>query len=374
MWHKSNLMKKTSIYRKPMNPNLFEEDITINRLSSIGNPLEQLSSLIDFEQFRPTLEAVLVKDDCKTAAGRAQFDSVLMFKILLLKRYYGLGDTGIEYQIVDRTSFRKFLGISTVDEIPVDKTIWHYQETLTKSGTFDKLFDDFNAVLLSKGLFFNEGQIVDASFVEAPRQRNSREENKQIKAGNGNQLWNSEKGDTEEEKKRKRNKKRHKDIDARWTKKGGVDYYGYKVHAKVDKKTKLIRKHLTTPANVHDSQMIGALLDETDTGQTVHLDSGYAGQDNIVKGKEAIPIICEKGCRHKQLTQAQKDSNHEKSKIRCRVEHVFGFIEQSMHGSYVRTIGLIRAKASVALMCLIYNMFRYVQINNYYPQFITCKG
>ena len=374
MWHKSNLMKKTSIYRKPMNPNLFEEDITINRLSSIGNPLEQLSSLIDFEQFRPTLEAVLVKDDCKTAAGRAQFDSVLMFKILLLKRYYGLGDTGIEYQIVDRTSFRKFLGISTVDEIPVDKTIWHYQETLTKSGTFDKLFDDFNAVLLSKGLFFNEGQIVDASFVEAPRQRNSREENKQIKAGNGNQLWNPEKGDTEEEKKRKRNKKRHKDIDARWTKKGGVDYYGYKVHAKVDKKTKLIRKHLTTPANVHDSQMIGALLDETDTGQTVHLDSGYAGQDNIVKGKEAIPIICEKGCRHKQLTQAQKDSNHEKSKIRCRVEHVFGFIEQSMHGSYVRTIGLIRAKASVALMCLIYNMFRYVQINNYYPQFITCKG
>lgn len=374
MWYKSNLMKKTSIYRKPMNPNLFEEDITINRLSSIGNPLEQLSSLIDFEQFRPTLEAVLVKDDCKTAAGRAQFDSVLMFKILLLKRYYGLGDTGIEYQIVDRTSFRKFLGISTVDEIPVDKTIWHYQETLTKSGTFDKLFDDFNAVLLSKGLFFNEGQIVDASFVEAPRQRNSREENKQIKAGNGNQLWNPEKGDTEEEKKRKRNKKRHKDIDARWTKKGGVDYYGYKVHAKVDKKTKLIRKHLTTPANVHDSQMIGALLDETDTGQTVHLDSGYAGQDNIVKGKEAIPIICEKGCRHKQLTQAQKDSNHEKSKIRCRVEHVFGFIEQSMHGSYVRTIGLIRAKASVALMCLIYNMFRYVQINNYYPQFITCKG
>lgn len=357
-----------------MNTNLFEEDITINRLSSIGNPLEQLSSLIDFEQFRPTLETVLVKDDCKTAAGRAQFDSVLMFKILLLKRYYGLGDTGIEYQIVDRTSFRKFLGISTVDEIPVDKTIWHYQEVLTNAGAFDKLFDDFNAVLLSKGLFFNEGQIVDASFVEAPRQRNSREENKQIKAGNGNQLWNPEEGDTEDVKKHKRNKKRHKDIDARWTQKGGVDYYGYKAHAKVDKKTKLIKKHLTTPANVHDSQMIGQLLDETDKGQTVHLDSGYAGQDNIIKGKEVIPIICEKGCRYKKLTQEQIDSNHEKSKIRCRVEHVFGFIEQSMHGSYVRTIGLVRAKASVALMCLIYNMFRYIQIHNYYPQYITCKG
>ena len=291
-------MKKTTIYRKPMNTNLFEEDITIERLSSIGNPLEQLSSLIDFERFRPTLEAVLVKDDCKTPAGRAQFDSVLMFKILILKRYYGLSDEGIEYQIVDRTSFRKFLGISTVDEIPSDKTIWNYQEILTKKGTFDKLFDDFNAELLSKGLFFNEGQIVDASFVEAPRQRNSREENKQIKEGNGDKLWQSNDDDSEEEKNRKRNKKRHKDIDARWTQKGGEDYYGYKAHTKVDRKSKLIKKHLTTPANVHDSQMIGELLDETDRGQTVHLDSGYAGQEAIIEAKGVIPVICEKGCRY----------------------------------------------------------------------------
>lgn len=367
-------MKKTTIYRKPMNTNLFEEDITIERLSSIGNPLEQLSSLIDFERFRPTLEAVLVKDDCKTPAGRAQFDSVLMFKILILKRYYGLSDEGIEYQIVDRTSFRKFLGISTVDEIPSDKTIWNYQEILTKKGTFDKLFDDFNAELLSKGLFFNEGQIVDASFVEAPRQRNSREENKQIKEGNGDKLWQSNDDDSEEEKNRKRNKKRHKDIDARWTQKGGEDYYGYKAHTKVDRKSKLIKKHLTTPANVHDSQMIGELLDETDRGQTVHLDSGYAGQEAIIEAKGVIPVICEKGCRYKKLTQEQINNNHEKSRIRCRVEHIYGFVEQSMHGSYVKTIGLIRAKASVALMCLIYNMFRFVQINKYYPQYITCKG
>lgn len=85
-------MKKTTLYCKPMNTNLFEEDITIEGLSSIGNPLEQLSSLIDFERFRLTHEAVLVKDDCKTPAGRARFDSVLMFKILILKRYYGLSD------------------------------------------------------------------------------------------------------------------------------------------------------------------------------------------------------------------------------------------------------------------------------------------
>lgn len=274
-------MRKTTIYRKPMNSNLFEDDITIERLSSIGNPLEQLSSLIDFELFRPTLEAVLVKEDCKTPAGRAQFDSVLMFKILILKRYYGLGNTGIEYQIVDRTSFRKFPGISTVDEVPADKTIWNYQEILTKNGTFDKLFDDFNAVLLSK---------------------------------------------------------RHKDIDARWTQKGGDDYYGYKVHTKVDKKTKLIKKHLTTPANVHDSHVVGDLLDDTDKGQTMHLDSGYAGQEDIIEAKGVIPVICEKGCRYKKLTQEQIDSNHEKSRIRCRIEHVYGFVEQSSYGCPERRI------------------------------------
>ena len=353
---------------------MFEDDITLERLSSIGNPLEQLSSLIDFEQFRPTLEAVLIKEDCKTPAGRRQFDSVLIFKILILKRYYGLSDTGIEYQIADRTSFRKFLGISTVDEIPVDKTIWNYQETLTKAGTFDKLFDAFNETLSSKGLFFNEGQIIDASFVEAPRQRNSREENKQIKEGNGEQLWLPQEGDTEKEIKKKRNKKRHKDIDARWTKKRDETHYGYKGHTKVDKKSKLIKKKLTTPANVHDSQVAAELIDESDEGQTVHLDAGYVGQEEALKAKNVKPIICEKGFRNNPLTQEQKDSNREKSRIRCRVEHVYGFIEQSMHGSYVRTIGLMRANASFALTCLIYNMFRYMQINKYYPQYISCKG
>ena len=367
-------MRKTAIYRKPMNTNLFEEDITLERLSSIGNPLEQLSSLIDFELFRPTLEAVLIKEDCKTPAGRRQFDSLLMFKILLLKRYYGLGDEGIEYQIIDRTSFRKFLGISTVDEIPSNKTIWAYQEILTRTGTYDQLFDDFNVVLSNKGLFFNEGQIIDASFVEAPRQRNSREENKVIKEGKGEQLWQPQEGDTEREKKRKKNKKRHKDIDARWTQKGGVNYYGYKAHTKVDKKSKLIKKKLATPASIHDSQVVGDLLEESDKGQMLYLDSAYAGQDDVITGKGVTPIVCEKGCRNRKLTQQQKDNNHKKSKIRCRVEHVYGFIEQSMHGSYVRTIGLMRAKASVAFMCLIYNMFRYVQINKYYPQYIACKG
>ena len=126
-----------------MDENLFEEELTIEALSAMGNPLEQLS----------------------------------MFKVIFLQRYYGLGDKQIQYQIIDRTSFRQFLGIHTVDEIPDEKTVWHVKNILSKAGTFDALFDKFRSYLDSKGLSFNEGKIIDASFVEAPRQRNTREEN-----------------------------------------------------------------------------------------------------------------------------------------------------------------------------------------------------
>ena len=167
-------MQKTTIYRKPMKENLFEEEFTVNALSAMGNPLEQLSSFVDFEMFRPTLEELLVKSECKTAAGRPQIDVVLMFKVIFLQRYYGLGDHQIEYQIIDRTSFRHFLNIHTVRELPDEKTVWACKNKLAQAGVFDTLFDDFRKVLDDKGLCFNEGKIIDATFVEAPKRRNTR--------------------------------------------------------------------------------------------------------------------------------------------------------------------------------------------------------
>ena len=246
----------------PMSKNLFEEELTAEALSAMGNPLEQLSILVDFEIFRPILEDVLIKKDCKTSAGRPQFDVVMMFKVFFLQRYYGLSDKQIQYQIIDRSSFRKFLGIRTVDEIPDEKTIWNVKNILSKKGTFDMLFSKFREFLDEKGLSFNEGKIIDATFVEAPKQRNSREENAAIKAGRGGELWNPEDGDTKEQKKHKLNKKRHKDIDARWTKKRGETHYGYKNHVKADRKTKLIEKYHTTDASVHDSNVVTSLVEK----------------------------------------------------------------------------------------------------------------
>ena len=356
-------MKKTTTYRQSKQESLFEEEFTLKALSAMGNPLEQVSALVDFEFFRSTLEKTLLTEHCKTSAGRRPIDVVLMFKVIFLQRYYGLGDHQIEYQIIDRTSFREFLNIHTVSDVPDEKTVWACKNKLVKAGVFDTLFDDFRQLLDAKGLSFNEGKIIDATFVEAPRQRNTRRENTTIKNGKGDELWNDNP-----------HKKCHKDIDARWTKKRDEKHYGYKGHTKVDKKSKLIESYHTTVSSIHDSNVISQLITDKDKGQRLYLDAGYEGREDVVKANAMRPVICEKGHRNHPLTKKQKKRNRKKSKRRCRVEHVFGFIEGAMHGSFVRTIGIARAKASFALTCLVYNIFRYCQINKYQPQLLSCKG
>ncbi|MBW4715464.1 transposase, partial [Prevotella denticola] len=130
----------------------------------------------------------------------------------------------------------------------------------------------------------------------------------------------------------------------------------------------------TTDASVHDSKVVTPLLEDKDKGQNLYLDAGYEGQKDVVEEHGMTPIICEKGHRNHPLTEEQKKGNRKKSKTRCRIEHIFGFIEGAMHGSLVRSIGLVRAAANTALTCLTYNVFRYVQICKYQPQLISVKG
>lgn len=158
--------------------------------------------------------------------GAKPYDYVMMFKIVVLQRMYHLSDPQTEYQIRDRLSFRDFLGLASGDKVPDEKTIWAFKEELTKKGLFGQLFNEFYAFLEENNLILHEGTMIDGSFVEAPRQHNTREENKIIKEDRGGELWNPEGGDTEEEKRRKANKKRQKDTDVRWVKKGGEKHFG----------------------------------------------------------------------------------------------------------------------------------------------------
>jgi len=341
------------IYKTKGEKGLFDEQFTIERLSEIGNPLEMISNVIDFERFRSTLESKMLNTNKKNNAGAKPFDVVLMFKIMILQRYYGLGDKQVEYQIIDRLSFKQFLGLETGDKVPDEKTVWLFRENLTKSGVIELLFNEFISFLENENLIFNEGKLVDASFTIAPRQRNTREENEKIKNGEGDDLWND-----------KPNKKRHKDIDARWTKKNDEKYYGYKNHAKVDSKSKFVKKYVVTDASVHDSQALDDLLDEQDKGQSLHADSAYTGEkqeETICKYKMKNEVH-EKGYKGKPLTEEQKASNKIKSQTRARVEHVFGFMEQSMNGLALKSIGIVRATGIIGLINLTYNLFRFEQV------------
>jgi IS5 family transposase len=312
-----------------------------------------ISKVIDFEMFRGLLEAKLLNSNKKNNAGAKPFDVVLMFKILILQRYYGLGDKQVEYQILDRTSFKTFLGLETGDKVPDEKTVWAFRENLTKTGLAEDLFNEFKSFLESKALILNEGQMIDASFTVAPRQRNTREENEKIKNGEGDELWND-----------KPHKKSHKDIDARWTKKNEEKFYGYKNHTKVDTKNKFINKYTVTDASVHDSQTLEDLLDEKDKNQDLNADSAYIGenQEETIAKYKMVNKVHEKGYRNKPLTNEQKKTNTEKSKIRARVEHVFGFMEQSMNGLKLKSIGMARATGIIGLINFTYNLFRYEQV------------
>jgi IS5 family transposase len=104
-----------------------------------------------------------------------------MFKILVLQRYFNLSDDQVEFQICDRISFMRFLGLTVSDDVPDSKTGWAFRERLVDLGLVQLLFDLFIQELEKLGLILNEGKIVDASFIEVPKQRNTREENKQIK-------------------------------------------------------------------------------------------------------------------------------------------------------------------------------------------------
>lgn len=247
----------------------------------------------------------------------------------------------------------RFLGVELAGNVPDARTVWAFREALKEHQLVDALFDRLNQALAEMGIELKSGQIIDATFVPVPIQRNGRENNALIKVGAVPIEWGQDADQP--------NKLAHKDTDARWTKKGGQNHYGYKNHINIDKDTKLIASHACTDASVHDSQVLDAVLrGEDEGGKEVWADSAYRSEDQeqSLKDSEHTSQINERAYRSKPLTEAQEVSNKAKSRVRARVEHVFGHMENSMGGIFVRTIGIARAKVGVTLMNLTYNLSR----------------
>src|SRR5450755_3403749 len=333
----------------------FDADKRLAAISAKGDPLEMIDRVVRFESFRGEIEAVVLTPakDKKSNAGRKPTDVIVMFRMLVLQSLYNLSDEQVEYHVRDRMSFTRFLRLGMEDRIPDGTTLWLFRETLGKAGLIEKLFERFSQHLEAKGYIARGGQMVDATIVPVPKQRNSRDENDSVKAGKTPEAWEKNPA-----------KNRQKDKDARWTKKHGKSFYGYKNHVNADAKHKLIRRYEVTDASVHDSRKFDELLNKANTSADVYADSAYrsAGTEAKLKARGLRSRIHQRGSRKHPLSKAQENANHQKSKVRARVEHIFGAQQTSPGGRIVRTIGIVRAKAKIGLQNLAYNIRRLVTL------------
>jgi IS5 family transposase len=322
-----------------------------------GDPLALLAELVPWNEFRPKLKAALKAKglrksvaERKSPAGRKPWDEVAIFKALVLQALYNLSDEQMEYQLRDRLSFMRFLGLSLEDRVPDATTLWLYREALVKAGAVEKLFADFDAYLRAQGYAAMGGQIVDASIVAAPKQRNTRDENAAIKAGEVPQEWLADPS-----------KLRQKDTDARWTKKNGRSHFGYKNHIGIDRKHKLVRRYTVTDAACHDSQEFANVLDGSNSNADVWADSAYRSEEAeaMLAQRGLRSRVHRRGARNHPLSEREQAGNTTRSKVRARVEHVFGHQTTAMGAKLVRSIGLARAKAKIGMMNLAYNISRF---------------
>jgi len=350
-------------------PGFFEVDERLKRLSDLGDQLETYAGAVDFEMFRKDLEAALAYSD-GTQGGRPPFDAVMMFKILVVQTHNNLSDERSEFLINDRLSFMRFLGLGLGDRVPDARTIWAFRERLVKAAAIKGLFARFDQAVRAQGFIPMAGQIVDASLVAAPRQRNTEAEKAEIKAGRIPEEWTD-----------KPAKLAHKDRDARWTVKYtkakprddgslpavdlAIPVYGYQNHIAIDRRFGLIRKWEATDAAAHGGRLLReGLLDKTNTAAAVWADTAYRSQANeaFMAKNGFISRVHRKKPKGKPMPETMRQANAVKSKIRARVEHVFAAQKDRMD-LFIRTVGLARARIKIGIANLVYNIKRLAWLN-----------
>ena len=354
-------------------PGLFGVSDRLRELSAKGDDLERIAALVNFEIFRADLERAVPRSH-GSKGGRRGFNRVLMFKILLLPAMHGLSDERCEYLIKDRLSFMRFLGLSLADPVPDANTIWTFREALKRADAAKALFDRFDATLRAEGYLAMSGQIVDATIVAAPKQRNTEAEKAAIRAGEIPEGWAA-----------KPAKLRQKDRDARWTVKFSkakpredglpqvdlaVPAFGYNQAAKqidhisIDRRHGLIRGWTTTHAAALDGARLGDVLDADNTASDVWADTAYrsAKNETMLTACGLVSRIHRKKPAGRPMSAWTRRANGRKSEVRSRIEHVFAH-QKGLMALFIRTIGIARAKVKIGLANLACNIRRFVWLN-----------
>lgn len=347
-------------------PGFFDVDERLKRLSDLGDQLEAFGRAVDFEVFRPDLVKALAYSD-GSRGGRPPFDPVMMFKVLVIQAANALSDERAEFLVSDRLSFMRFLGLNLSDRVPDARTIWLFREKLTRAGAIQPLFDRFDATLRAAGYIAMGGQIVDASLVPAPRQRNTEDEKKDLKEGRIPQAWKARPA-----------KLRQKDRDARWTIKVSkakarpdgttppvdiaVPAFGYQNHVSIDRRFGLIRRWRATDAAAYEgARLREGLLDKTNTASPVWADTAYRSKANeaFMEENGFVSRVHRKKPKGRPMARRTAMANGRKSRIRAFVEHVFAE-QKSRMGLVVRTIGIARATLKIGMVNIVYNVKRLI--------------
>lgn len=326
---------------------LFDQDTRHRKLEALGDPLVVLNKIVPWEMFREPLEATRNEGRDPKRGGRPAYDAVLMFKILVLREMYALSDEQVEFQIADRMSFQRFLGIGIEHSVPDYTAVWRFRERL-KGEAIAELFRTLGHYIDLAGFEAKKGQMLDASLVSKPRTR------KPAQPKDGEPELTVQQA-------------AHRDADANWTKKHGRSYFGYKNHVNADVEHGFIREYAVTPASVHDSQCIPELLATMQKGQPLYGDSAYRSADTAARCKifGMTDRTHYKANRNRPLTAQQEAWNTVRSKVRARVEHVFARIDLFRAGKPLRCTGLARAKVCLGLINIAHNLRRLMTMHRF---------
>lgn len=315
------------------------------KLDKLGDVLQVLVKHVDFAALAAEIDRAAPRPN-PSRGGRPPFPTLIMVKALFIQQFYGLSDEQLEFQLLDRLSFQRFVGLRHSSQIPDRTTYWTFRERLQAAGASEAIFAAVGRELSRHGYIARCGQIVDASLVSAPVQHNRKAEREIVKQAAMPADWTPA-------------KRRQKDIDATWTKKHGKSYFGYKLSANVDRRYKLIRKIKVSTASEHDTHHLEDVLDRANTSRDLYGDKGYIDSERearLIRAGWRVHIQ-HKAPKGKPLSDCQKRRNTGIARPRARVEHVFASLSQ-MGGKGLRTVGLTRANLQLHWKSAAYNLRR----------------
>jgi len=307
--------------------------------------LDKMDQFIEWNH----IDRLLKKKYKKTmsADGRPAYPPLSIFKLLLLQRWYGLSDPGLEEALNDRISFIRFSGFSLASSLPDHSTICRFRNSLLGLGLYEKLFEEILRQLEERDLLVREGAIVDATVIES-----SRRPRKAVEI-----IPEDRK---EEEMPTPPVVSYSNDVDATWIKKGKKPYYGYKAHISVDAKDGYVIGGHVTPANVADTTELEKVVDTLDLpeGSMIFADKGYASENNrsILAEKKFSDGIMDKAVRNKSLTPVQIIINKLISSIRYKVERSIGTLKRGYHFCRMRYLGLKKGNMEFLLNSIAFNL------------------